>query len=409
MDDGTLIFHPILGAYVLVDFLKVYEKTSDDRAIEYVEYLAEMLVQKGDNSYDELVFSYSESDGLSSVPGQFYSALTQAWYIKAFSQLSKHRPGKYDRALTRLWGSLLKPMSEGGVLVEKSYGWIVEEYPHAPAFYTLNGWLTVIRWVIQSEPQLAKAGVDVKEFVDRNLDAVVHLLPLYDARFVWNSRYQLTGFTRLRLTCQTGSELRVRSMSVNIPGEDPIDADMSGGSTSRWSTRLERSSSRRTQFNIVQSLVSYPEPNSVVVEMGTSESTVVTVEIGEGQYSPDATGMPTTSWKTIAELDCSPGEASYSFEIPFDGIDLFAYPTNFKKVIDGVWYNGYHFVHVIDLAEIYAYSPRPLLREYALKWLEYIEHWPELSVLDDPKYSFESHVYGDKLERFVLKLMGEKA
>ncbi|MGO3648236.1 D-glucuronyl C5-epimerase family protein [Agrococcus casei] len=407
MDDESIVFHPILGAYVLVDFLKVYEASGDERAIVYAEHLASALASRGDPDFSELVFTYRESDGLSSVPGTFYSALTQAWYVKAYALLSAHRPGKYDESLRRVWQSLLRPLSDNGVLVKKSYGWIVEEYPHHPAFYTLNGWLTVIRWVIQSAEQLREAGIDVNEFVERNVDAVERLLPLYDAKFVWNSRYQLTGFTRLRMTSGSGTSLKCKSLTLHIPGEGEVEADMESESSNRWTTRLERTTERRAQFNIVQSLISHPEPNSVAVEIAASTATSVTVEIADGSYRPDATGLPTTGWREIATLQVPEGSSHQAIDIPFDGTDLFAYPTNFKKVIDGTWYNGYHFVHVIDLAEIYRFSPRPLLREFTIKWLEYIDHWPDMDALQDPKYSYESHVYGDKLERLVYKLLGE--
>ena len=171
------VFHPILAAYLIYDLVRVHEESDDPEALRAAEAVAEHAVQRGTEFRDALVYYYSESDGLSSVPGRFYSALTQSWFVRAFCRLSRHNPA-HAQTVQRLFRSLLIPKSEGGVLITKSFGWIVEEYPHEPTFYTLNGWLTVLRWIIESSNDLKRCDVAVGKFLDRNIDAAATMLPV---------------------------------------------------------------------------------------------------------------------------------------------------------------------------------------------------------------------------------------
>lgn len=397
------VFHPILAAYLIFDLVRAYEDSSDLEALQAAEAVALQTLQHGTDFRGALVFYYSEEDGLSSVPGRFYSALTQSWYVRAFCHLSRHNPA-HAQTVQRLFRSLMIPKSEGGVLITKPFGWIVEEYPHEPTFYTLNGWLTVLRWIIECVEDLTRCDVAVSEFLDRNIDAAATMLPLYDAEFCLNSRYQLTGFTRLQVIVDREVDFRVDSFAIGIPGEGLFPGALEP-ETSRWKNYLERAEGRLHQFNIVMSLVSAPQPNLLHLSFTCDKPCSLRVRLAKGDYRPDSTGMPTERWDDIARIQIStPGKNTVHCQIPFDAQNMFAYPTNFKKHIRDRLFNGYHFVHIVDCAEIFRFSKRAVFRDYALKFLRYQERWPELGLPDT--YALASHLeYPGGFSRFVTKML----
>jgi len=404
-DTGT-VFHPILAPYLIADYMSLFVKTSDRSFLEHAESIAVHALKRADRLGEALVFMYSPNTGLSNVPTTFYSALTQAWYIKAFCALEEHCPGRYQEEIRQFFNSLSIPTEESGVLMKKDYGWIVEEYPHEPAFYTLNGWLTVLRWIVQCRKMLDSLGIRYAEFLERNLDAVEHLLPLYDASFCLNSRYQLTGFSRIKIVFDKPIIHECLGFEIEIPGEGRFAGTLGTNKKSRWQNYLERSEARLLQFNVLLSLISKPDPNIFRVRLKVDKACKAKIFLAQGNYRPDTSGMPTETWKQLAEIPLGAGEpVSLECTVPFDGEDLFAYPTNFKKKIGGVMYNGYHFVHVVDLAELYAYSRRTSLKTIAEKWLGYIDGWHELSVLAGGNYSLKSHIYGDDLNTVIHRLL----
>lgn len=397
------VFHPILAAYLIFDFVRAYENTRDVECLEIAEKIARCVLERAENVSGALVFYYREGDGLSSVPGKFYSALTQSWHVRAFCRLDRHRP-IFGDAVRKLFASLQIPKAEGGVLMQKPFGWVVEEYPHEPPLYTLNGWLTVLRWIIECAGDLARHNIKVAEFLERNIDAAEALLPLFDAEFCLNSRYQLTGFSRIQVIVDREVEFDVRSISVEIPGEGDFPGSVEPGS-SRWKNYLERSGGSLRQFNIVMSLVSSPSPNIFHLSFHCSAPCCLRIKLAKGKFRADCTGMPTEWWEDIARIEIeTAGRHRIQCEIPFDETNVFAYPTNFKKYIRGEYYNGYHFIHIIDCAEIYRFCKRPVFRQYAAKFLKYHQRWEELQLPDD--YALVPHIkYPGGFNEFILSML----
>jgi hypothetical protein len=407
--DGRLVFHPLLAAYLVVDYITWFGQTGDDIYVDHAVKIARLAIAKCTYREGAAIFQYQQSDGLSYVPGDYYSALTQAWYVKALSTLRPHALRRindgFDEELKAFYKSLLTPIAQGGVFIQKEYGWLVEEYPHSPPLYTLNGWLTVLRIIKDCMGALRDVGIEAGEFLSRNLDAVERLLPLYDAGFVYNSRYQLTGFTRLKLVFDKHVARALTSFSVIIPGEGEFPGRLEKSHKNRWGNFLERDEARLLQFNVVQSLISYPEPNRFRAALEMAEKCGVQIYAADGDYSPDVTGMPTQRWRLLASLELGAGDNSLDIALNFDGTEMFAYPTNFKKVIEGKHYNGYHFVHIIDLAELYGYTGRPVLKEYALKWLAYSHSWSMLPQLEDGKHSLLPHAHGAQFTERVMNAL----
>ena len=402
--DSGIIFHPLLPAYLMVEYYTWFKRTQDEKYIDYALRIADLSLQKAVSQQSTLLFLYHAEDALSYVPGTYFSALTQSWYIKSLSYLrpwsiKRHGSG-FERELRELFASLLIPVESGGVLIEKDYGWIVEEYPHKPPLYTLNGWLTVIRIIIAHRNTLSKLIVGIDEFLEKNLGAVERLLPLYDAGFCYNSRYQLSGFTRIKLVFDRPVECRIKEAFIRIPGEGDYSISYHR-QKSRWENYLERQEGRIIQFNVVLSLISHPHPNMFLSQLSINKDCKLDIFLADGNYRPDLTALPTQKWRQVKTLDISAGDVSIDSELPSDGKDLFAYPTNFKKEIDGIKYNAYHFVHIIDLVDIYSYSPNPSFKKYALRWLNYTSKWSRLKLLQEGGYSLEPYAYGRDFSSIV--------
>ncbi len=99
--------------------------------------VADAAINRMSRHGDALVFRYPE--GLSSIPGDFYSGLTQARYVDVFHRLYKvSGDAKYADAAARSLKALTIPVSEGGVLHRIRHGAVIEEWPHEIPTYTLN-------------------------------------------------------------------------------------------------------------------------------------------------------------------------------------------------------------------------------------------------------------------------------
>lgn len=408
MPDGRLVFHPILIPYLVVDYLNLHKNTGDETCLDYAVFVMERALERADAGRDEIIFTYDPQDGLSSIPHAFFSALTQSWYVSALAKLERIFPGKYGESLRRAFLSLLIPIEEGGVLLKKDFGWIVEEYPNEPPLYTLNGWLTALRMVLDSHDILARNGVECQSFLERNLDAVEHLLPLYDADFCWNSRYQLTGFTRIKFVTDRSVKMECLSMMTNIAGEQPIYADLNPPlKRNRWRSYLERHESRMLQFNILQSMISFPKANDYRLRIRCNRDCNMRVFVADGDYDPGLSALPTKRWREISRTGVVAGDNEISGEIPYDDRNVFAYPTNFKKQIGDLYYNAYHIVHIVDLAVLYRYTGRTAFADTARKWLGYMENWEGMPELASPVISKMAHLYGDTLQDTVKKYLSK--
>lgn len=390
---SRLVFHPILAPYLICDFIDAYRRKSQPQALQCAVHIAERaLCYASPYLRESLVYWYHPESKLSMVPGRFYSGLTQAWYIKAFAKLSDFEK-RFSKYIKPFFNSLTVPATHGGPLLQRSFGWVVEEYPFNPPLYTLNGWLTVLRLLFENRRMLSKID-GFSLFVERNLDSVQYLLPLFDVEFCKNSRYQLTGFTRLKLTLSKEVKCIVNGFEVFVPTEGCTTGDVSGEQRSRWRSCLERQEGRLLQFNVVLSMVGYPAENKVNFELSVDADCIVKCFVADGDYDPLLTAMPTQRWLPINSVDLKAGLNSFVVPIPYDDRNVFAYPTNFKKAMNGdsgVKFNTYHFLHIVDLAILYSFTGIPVFKEYVSRWMEYIKEWPDLESLPASKVSHQSY------------------
>lgn len=389
------VFHPILPTYLICDYVLEYERTKDSSFLRHAESILAEALRHADHLDDALVFFYRPETGLTQHSHQFYSALTQAWYVKAITDLARYGGHDLSQPLKKFFRSFLIPVDQSGVLIERDYGWILEEYPSRPALYTLNGWLSVLRMLIAARESLTQVDDSYGQLVTRNLDALAHMLPLYDAEFCLNSRYQLTGFSRLRLVFDRPVDYKLQSFSIDIPGEGNFPGSLERQTNYRWENYIERQEKRLIQFNIVLSLISWPLPNTFNCQIDVSDECNLTICLAEGDYRPDVSAMPTERWIEIGRFrvgaDCPVPSQVF---IPVDGKATFAYPTNFKKKIGSQFFNAYHFLHIRVLSELFAFSGREIFRTYAQKWLEYYEKWPDCAFLSGDERSLQPYKYG---------------
>jgi len=405
-DKGN-VFHPILAPYLICDYVLEFERSKDHKFLISAENILRRAFEHAEKKGASSVFIYKSGSGLSQHPYDFYSALTQTWYLKAICDLSKHFGDKYRDYLESIFASLLVPIDGGGVLVHKPYGWILEEYPSKPSLYTLNGWLTVLRMIISCRNILTSFSINHELLLKKNLDALEYLLPLYDAGFCRNSRYQLSGFRRLRIVFDRPVSPSVLNFSIEIPNEGEYHGNINKMTHYRWENYVERVEQRVLQFNFVQSLISFPDPNKFSCNLSVTQACKAKFFVSAGKYKPDLSAMPTEEWSQISEVILKSGRNDLVFDIPFDNSNLFAYPTNFKKKIEGLNYNVYHFVHIITLAEIFAFSKRSLFKDFALRWLNYSEEWPGCEDLSKYDVSLTPFKYGDRFKEFVLSILNK--
>lgn len=388
------VFHPILPAYLAVDYVLWAKESNDTSYLNLARKVMDHALRFGEYRNGALVFIYRPETKLSNIPCAFYSALTQAKYIRALSEMSQCMGNIYHDQLRAIFNSLLIPINDNGVLVCRNFGWIVEEYPHDPPLYTLNGWLTVLVILYTYKNFLSQIGIDVDQFLAENLRAVERLLPLYDAEFCCNSRYQLTGFIRIKALFDQDVIKSVEGFSIEIPGDGLFEGALESAD-SRWHNYLERKEKRLLMFNVVLSLASFPLENIFHLRLIMNKPSRLSLYLADGDYRPDITGMPTARWRLIGIRDINAGDQCLSVPISWDENNLFAYPTNFKKRIGSKLYNAYHYIHVSNLAYLYFFSGNNFLRHYALQWLDYCRQWASLPFLQCTEYSLKQYQYDD--------------
>ncbi len=94
--------------------------------------------------------------------------------------------------------------------------------------------------------------------------------------------------------------------------------------------------------------------------------------------------LPLTSaaatWRTVDEQVLARGEKQVSVSLPWEALELTAYPTNFAKKIDGKQTNSSHVVHVRRLREAAAETGGDGLTSYADPWEGYMCDWRSLPI-----------------------------
>lgn len=378
LTEQGLVPHPIYGNYVINDYLNQYRRTGDQEFLDAAIKVGDAAIARMTDLDGALAFQYTPEMALSSLPGTFYSGLTQGRYLYTFTRLAEvSGEQRFAEAAERVLESLTIPVSEGGVLRETHGGAVIEEWPHQMmGDYTLNGWTTAMNLV--GEYAEATGSEAAKSLLERNFVALEALLPLYDVPELANTRYRLSGKTWIRIRAD-GAAVEFIEGAIHIPGEGAFAFD--GKEESRWHNYVRSDvPGDEIRLNANLNYVSYPEPNEFSARIEADAAGTATVEILVGDYSPLHGAPINDRWVAVGTFSIEAGPNEIRVAIPWDDASLVAYPTTFTKNFGGKQYNVYHFIHFENLRRLQKFSDNHSLEEYASKWEGYVNRWPEVDV-----------------------------
>ncbi len=394
-----IVPHPIYGAYVVSDYLKQYDLTKDEKYLQAAVKVARATLGRMEQFKDALVFWYEPDTGLTFFPGRFYSGLTQSRYLVLFAQLFKlTNDPLFLESSRKILESFFIKQSDGGVLKQFHSGISIEEVPADVPLYTLNGWLTAMINVKRYADVMNSERA--KELFSKSVESVEKIIDLYDVEEIANSRYHLSGPCSLKLRFLSGFRPIIIRGSVNIPkeGEFPIKLQQSKNAYSNYIKGKKDVdadhypvTAEEVETNIVLSMISFPEENSVSFELETSAGGEMEVLIGVGDYDLFSGSLRPTRWISLGKFNVSKNSSKIWVTIPWREAWLVAYPTNFLKQIGGKNYNVYHYIHINSMKTLYEYTKRENFNKYYLKWLGYTKRWPEMQPYKSKKIEFHRH------------------
>jgi hypothetical protein len=330
------------------------------------------------------VFWYPEEMRIARQPSRHYSGLTQAYYAEALFEAYRATGDDALRSASeRVFRSLLIPQQEGGVLYEWEDGVAIAEVPTSPRDLILNGWLSILAAV--HDYAAATGSAEAERLFSRSAATVAKLLPLYDAPVLRNSRYGLTGPVSLRLAFDgptTG--IRVHDLRVDIPKEGSFSVPVD--KRTRWEYWVDPDTARanhdgfepkgpKVLMNVVLSRLPYPSENVVKFSIDSPRATSITLAAHVGTYDPRSAEQVHETWQSVRTVSVAAGRTDVEAALPWDLVDLIAYPTNFLKKLGGEPTNVYHAVHIQRLRSLAEWTGDSMFARWADKWEGYICDW----------------------------------
>ena len=385
-----VIAHPIYGAYAITSYINQYEENGQKQYLEAAIEVARATINRMTYlpKYDAIVFYYTDDDGLTYYPGKFFSGLTQARYLETFYRLFQLSGDKrFERAAEQILNSLKIPQSEGGVLINTKYGPVVEEYPHEIPTFVLNGWTTVILELI--EYYLRSGNKSARDFALENIKTVEKLLPLYDSEELFLSRYQLSGFVYLKIVFSELHACKVTSLESIAGG---VQTKLTNGNN-RWKSFLLDKRLRDDGFpkhRTIQANVIFSRLEStrdVDIEFHCEKPTKAKISIANAPYDPETSAMRTKTWATLHDTSLGSGVSKVSFPVTNQNFYLLGYPTNFAKKFNGIRYNVYHWLHILNFEGILNCFNSEILEKYTKKWEHYTHYWETQPYFKKGEYS----------------------
>jgi len=381
-ENGT-IPHPIYGPYIISDYLAQHRRDAKPETIASARTVADAAIARMSNLDGALVFYYPP--GLSSMSGKFYSGLTQARYLEVLHRLHVVTgEQRYAVAAKRVLQSLMIPVSRGGVLLETSHGAVIEEWPHEIGTYTLNGWLTAISIVYSYAKETSDSDAD--ELLQKNLDALQALLPLYDCSELATSRYMLAGQAHARVAFS--GPATIESGHVDIPGERAAPLHKDAGD---WFNHIRSSDANSAELHLLLSRASFPRENVLHLTIDAQEAGEAEITLGTSPYNLRATSMKAIAFKAIGKFQIAKGRNSIAVPISWEVADLVSYPTAFSKTIGGKTYNVYHFIHIDRLRKLHEWTGHQAFRVWADRWEAYAHKWPTMPLYRETDVAFDRY------------------
>lgn len=374
--DGSIYAHPLYGVYVIQDYLGQNASRPSARLRRAIRRMADSVLRRMDEHEGALVFWYEASEEFSRAYRRYYSGLTQSYYAIALHQAAELLEDEsLERDAARVFDSLLVPAESGGVFFEDSHGISVAEVPQEPNSYILNGWLSTL----YSVDKYAKLSGSKKaaRLVDESSRALLALLPLYDVPALANSRYGLTGFLDLRLASRDAN-VALRKMTLTVPGEGFFGVPRAKAA-SKWQNRIIDD----TRANVVPSRASFPELNELAITIEADSSGAAQLQaFVSSNYDPRWSAPTDEEWVTVKTFRVKRGRQEIRVPLPWEPLELVAYPTDFGKKVDGRHMNFYHSIHVTQLKSLADVTGNSEFERWSEKWRGYMCRWKDMEVYE---------------------------
>jgi len=385
---GEIVVHPMDGRYLLDALLKEAQARPGRHLRGFVERTAEAIIGRAEVSGQGLLMRYRDTASTMVDGAPHLSALPQAYYAAGLARAARlldrsDLATQADRFFLPLTVSTSRP---DGLLYRTAHGPVPAIVPTTPRDYVLNGWLSVLV-ALDAYAGLRDSAV-AHRFVRASAAALTRLLPLYDVPALRLSRYGLTGPVGFDITVEPlPSSVSFSRLQLTIPGEGKVPIAVARGG--RWVPRVEAADvlelhadgaivpqGARTRLSCILSRAPHPRPNRLAFTVRTSAPITVRTAAHMGRYDPLTSATLDRQRIILDERAIAPGRRRIEVDLPYDRLDLFAYPTNFTRGLPGERVNVYHGTHIVRLRQLAERLSMPALADWADRWASYAEDWP---------------------------------
>jgi hypothetical protein len=392
LTSGRVLVHPLDGHYLLEALLAEQAERPRRRLHAAIARTAHAIVRRAEPLGDALVCSYADTASSMVARERHISGLPQAYYAVGLTRAAQLLgDDAVQAAADRFFAALVIPVGEGGVLYRTARDVALAQIPTRPRDLILNGWLSMLVSV-HAYAELRNSD-EARALFAANLRTLRRLLPLYDVPWLRLSRYGLTGPLLMRIGLSGGGAgVTVTDLRVVLPGEGearlplrqgarwiprayPEDAEVVG--TTPTGKEILAPYGGGLRLAAVLTRAGYPRPNRVRFRLCTPRALRLTLTAHIGRYDPAASATVDRTWLELDARSVEAGTHELDIALPYEPIDLFAYPTNFTRGGPGRRLNTYHSTHIVRLRQLAAISGLADLDEWAGRWAQYMRDWPQ--------------------------------
>ena len=388
--DGSIVVHALDGRYLLEALMAEQAAHPRRRLHPAILRTAEAIIGRADRSGDALVMTYTDTASSLAAGRPHASALAQAYYAAALAEAGTLLGSRtLLHAADAFFAPVLRPVNHGGTLYRSGNDVIPALVPARPRDLVLNGWLSTL---VAVDGYAARRDSDAaRQLLRDSARTLARFLPRYDVPNLHLSRYGLTGPLLLRIGLSGGAVggVRFSRLRVAIPGEG--EQRLPSRSAGRWSNRAYPEDAaveldaagketliphaRGLRLVAVLSRAPFPRANRLRFTIRTPRELTATITAHIGRYDPGTSATVDRGWVTLGTRALHRGANVVDLELPYEEIDLFAYPTNFTRGGPGTKVNTYHGTHIVRLRQLATATGRQELLDWADRWMGYVDQW----------------------------------